>query len=78
MELIQRHRLYQFGLKRLMSFDETLLRSFFKTFFKLPIEDWSGFLANTLPLPKLIVVMLRLFTISPTNVKLGMAGLLKK
>ncbi len=78
MELIQRHRLYQFGLKRLMSFDETLLRSFFKTFFKLPIEDWSGFLANTLPLPKLIVVMLRLFTISPTKVKLGMAGILKK
>lgn len=28
-ELVQRHRLYQFGLQRLMSFDETLLRSFF-------------------------------------------------
>ncbi len=74
-ELVQRHRLYQFGLKRLMSFDEALLRSFFATFFRLPKEDWSRFLANTLPLPKLILVMLRLFTISPLKVKLGMIGI---
>ncbi|KGG15462.1 Lycopene beta cyclase [Prochlorococcus sp. MIT 0602] len=76
-ELVQRHRLYQFGLKRLMSFDEALLRSFFATFFRLPKEDWSRFLANTLPLPQLILVMLRLFTISPLKVKLGMIGLVK-
>ena len=31
-ELVQRHRLYQFGLGRLMSFDEARLRSFFDTF----------------------------------------------
>ena len=71
-ELIQRHRLYQFGLRRLMSFDEERLRSFFATFFRLPREDWSGFLANTLPLPRLIVVMLRLFAISSWKVKVGM------
>ena len=75
-ELVQRHRLYQFGLKRLMSFDESLLRSFFTTFFKLPQKDWSGFLANTLHLPKLIFVMCRLFLISPVKVKLGMVGIL--
>ncbi len=75
-ELVQRHRLYQFGLKRLMSFDEALLRSFFATFFRLPKDDWSRFLANTLPLHKLIFVMLRLFTISPLKVKLGMIGIL--
>ena len=74
-ELIQRHRLYQFGLKRLMSFDEELLRSFFATFFKLPREDWSRFLANTLPLPQLVLVMIRLFYISPLKIKLGMIGL---
>ncbi len=73
-ELIQRHRLYQFGLKRLMSFDEALLRSFFATFFKLPKEDWSKFMANTLPLPQLILVMFKLFIISPLKVKLGMIG----
>ena len=73
-ELVQRHRLYQFGLKRLMSFDESLLRNFFVAFFKLPKKDWSAFLANTLPLPKLIVVMLRLFYMAPLKVRLGMIG----
>ena len=75
-ELIQRHRLYQFGLQRLMSFDETLLRSFFDTFFKLPKKDWFGYLTNTLPLPRLFIVMLRLFYIAPSKVRLGMIGLL--
>ncbi len=77
-ELVQRHRLYQFGLQRLMSFDEALLRSFFATFFKLPKQDWSRFLANTLPFPRLILVMLRLFAISPIKVKLGMMGVVIK
>ena len=77
-ELIQRHRLYQFGLQRLMSFDESLLRSFFDTFFKLPRKDWYGYLTNTLPLPKLFIVMLRLFYIAPSRVRLGMIGLLIK
>ena len=77
-ELIQRHRLYQFGLNRLMSFNESLLRSFFLSFFKLPKEDWFGFLANTLPLPRLLIVMLRLFSIAPIKVKLGMIGIVGK
>tara|TARA_B100000579_G_C22663076_1_gene771886 strand:- start:328 stop:987 length:660 start_codon:yes stop_codon:yes gene_type:complete len=74
-ELVKRHKLYQFGLKRLMSFDEELLRQFFIAFFKLPKNDWSGFLANTLPLPKLIFVMLRLFYMAPSKVRKGMIGL---
>ena len=78
-ELVQRHRLYQFGLQRLMSFDESLLRSFFDTFFRLPIKDWYGYLTNTLPLPRLFVVMLKLFYIAPSKVRLGMIGInLKK
>ena len=71
-ELVQRHRLYQFGLRRLMSFDEARLRSFFATFFQLPREDWAGFLANTLPLPRLLIVMLRLFWLSSWEIRLGM------
>ncbi len=71
-ELVQRHRLYQFGLSRLMSFEESRLRCFFATFFRLPQEDWAGFLANTLPLPKLILVMLKLFWLSPWKVRAGM------
>jgi len=77
-ELVQRHRLYQFGLQRLMSFDEPLLRAFFDTFFKLPKRDWYGYLTNTLPLPRLFLVMLRLFSIAPSQVRLGMIGVLMK
>ena len=71
-ELIQRHKLYQYGLRRLMSFDEEMLRSFFLNFFQLSTNEWSGFLTNTLPLPKLIYVMSKMFVKSPLNIKLGM------
>jgi len=71
-ELTQRHRLYQYGLRRLMSFDESRLRSFFTNFFKLSTKEWVGFLTNTLPLPKLIYVMSKMFINSPLKVKLGM------
>ena len=71
-ELTQRHRLYQYGLQRLMSFDENRLRSFFSNFFKLSTKEWVGFLTNTLPLPKLIYVMSKMFINSPLKVKLGM------
>ena len=71
-ELKQRHKLYQYGLKRLMSFDEKMLRSFFLNFFQLSTKEWSGFLTNTLPLPKLIYVMSKMFIKSPLKIKLGM------
>ncbi len=71
-ELVQRHKLYQYGLKRLMSFDEKMLRSFFLNFFQLSTNEWAGFLTNTLPLPKLIYVMTKMFVKSPLNIKLGM------
>ncbi len=77
-ELVQRHRLYHFGLQRLMSFNESLLRDFFDTFFKLPRKDWYGYLTNTLALPRLFIVMLKLFSIAPSKVRFGMLGLILK
>ena len=74
-ELTQRHKLYQYGLKRLMSFDESKLRSFFSNFFKLSTKEWVGFLTNTLPLPKLIYVMSKMFINSPLKIKLGMLNI---
>ena len=74
-ELKQRHKLYQYGLQRLMSFDESRLRSFFSNFFRLSTKEWIGFLTNTLPLPKLIYVMSKMFINSPLKVKLGMLNL---
>ena len=72
MELVLRHQLYQFGLGRLMGFNERLLRLHFATFFSLPQEDWFGFLTNTLPLPRLMAVMLRLFTLSSWELRRGL------
>ena len=74
-ELTQRHKLYQYGLQRLMSFDESKLRSFFSSFFKLSTKEWVGFLTNTLPLPKLIYVMSKMFMNSPLKIKLGMLNI---
>tara|TARA_A100001388_G_scaffold172869_1_gene129210 strand:+ start:862 stop:2073 length:1212 start_codon:yes stop_codon:yes gene_type:complete len=74
-ELTQRHKLYQYGLQRLMSFEEGRLRSFFSNFFRLSTKEWVGFLTNTLPLPKLIYVMSKMFLNSPLKVKLGMLNL---
>ena len=71
-ELVLRHQLYQFGLGRLMGFKESLLRNHFATFFSLAKEDWFGFLTNTLPLQRLMVVMLRLFALSPWELRRGL------
>ena len=71
-ELVLRHQLYQFGLGRLMGFNEALLRTHFATFFALPREEWFGFLTNTLPLPRLMGVMLRLFALSPWELRRGL------
>jgi lycopene beta-cyclase len=71
-ELVLRHQLYQFGLGRLMGFNEALLRTHFSTFFSLPREEWFGFLTNTLPLPRLMAVMLRLFALSPWQLRQGL------
>ncbi|MGB1002523.1 MAG: lycopene beta cyclase [Prochlorococcaceae cyanobacterium] len=71
-ELVLRHQLYQFGLGRLMGFNEALLRTHFATFFSLPRDEWFGFLTNTLPLPRLMRVMLRLFAMSPWELRRGL------
>ncbi len=71
-ELVLRHQLYQFGLGRLMGFNAALLCTHFSTFFSLPRDEWFGFLTNTLPLPRLMVVMLRLFALSPWELRRGL------
>ena len=72
MELVLRHQLHQFGLGRLMGFNEALLRTHFATFFSLPQEEWFGFLTNTLPLPRLMAVMLPLFALSSWELRRGL------
>ena len=55
-----------------MGFNEGLLRTHFATFFSLPREEWFGFLTNTLPLPRLMTVMLRLFAMAPWELRRGL------
>ena len=72
LELRRKHALYRFGLEKLMRYDDAQLRSFFQTFFRLPTEQWYGFLTNTLSLPELIAAMVRLFFSAPWSVRWGL------
>ena len=71
-ELRSKHALYQFGLGKLMGFSEAELRRFFASFFSLGGPQWYGFLANTLTVPELLAAMLRLFALSPWDVRAGL------
>jgi lycopene cyclase-like protein len=71
-DLRRKHALYQFGLEKLMRFEEAQLRHFFATFFSLPEAQWTGFLANTLNVPELVGAMVRLFAIAPGDVRWGL------
>lgn len=72
-ELVRRHGLYRFGLEKLMRFPEADLQAFFRTFFELPQDQWSGFLTNTMPLSELVGAMVRLFANASPGVRWGLA-----
>jgi lycopene beta-cyclase len=69
---LKKYDLYQFGLEKLMRFDETLLKHFFETFFSLPKAQWSGFLSDSLTTPALVRAMLQLFGKAPNDVRWGL------
>jgi lycopene beta-cyclase len=61
--------IYGFGLETLVGMTATEIACFFDSFFQLPIEGWSGFLAGTLPPSELGAVMTRLFRSLPASVR---------
>ena len=61
--------LYGFGLEALVDMNATAISRFFDSFFQLPLEAWSGFLAGTLAPSELGVVMTRLFRSLPASVR---------
>ena len=61
--------LYGFGLETLVGMNSLAISRFFDSFFRLPREAWSGFLAGTLAPSELGVVMTRLFTSLPASVR---------
>ena len=75
LEMRRKHALYQFGLEKLMRFQEDQLRAFFRTFFGLPAHAWYGFLSNTLSLSALIAAMVQLFLKASWGVRLELIRL---
>tara|TARA_Y100001970_G_C14255615_1_gene875157 strand:- start:1494 stop:2777 length:1284 start_codon:yes stop_codon:yes gene_type:complete len=71
-ELIRKKFLYQFGLEKLMRFEEKLLREFFTSFFNLSKRHWYGFLTDTLTLSELVAAMWKMFLKAPWSVKKGL------
>ena len=71
-DLVRKKSLYQFGLEKLMRFDEKLLREFFESFFQLPKNQWYGFLTDTLSLKEIVNAMWVMFIKAPWSVKKGL------
>ena len=74
-DLRRKQALYQFGLEKLMRFEESQLREFFKGFFALPNQQWYGFLTNTLSITDLVKAMWTMFLKAPWNVRWGLMGM---
>ncbi|MEO1592263.1 MAG: lycopene beta cyclase [Cyanobacteria bacterium J06632_22] len=73
-ERLRKHYIYLFGQETLMRFDQARICQFFDTFFKLPKDKWSGFLADSLTTPELIGSMVQMFGIAPNPVRGGLMG----
>ncbi len=69
---LRKYYLYRFGLEKLMRFDEVLIKQHLDTFFSLPQNQWSGFLADSLSTPELLAAMVRLFAIAPNSLRWGL------
>ncbi|WP_320667991.1 lycopene beta cyclase [Prochlorococcus sp. MIT 1307] len=74
-DLRRKQALYQFGLEKLMRFEEAQLRDFFKGFFALQSDQWYGFLTNTLSLSELVQAMWTMFVKAPWSVRWGLMGM---
>jgi lycopene cyclase-like protein len=73
-ELRWKHAFFRFGLEKLMRFDEERLRHHFHTFFQLPVEQWTGFLTNTLAPRDVLAAMVQLYGQAPWDVRWGLMG----
>lgn len=74
-DLRWKHGFYRFGLEKLMRFEGPQLRQHFATFFRLPREQWFGFLTNTLPPQQLLAAMVGLYGKAPWSLRWGLMGL---
>lgn len=68
----RRYALQRFGMEVLLTLDPAETRGFFDGFFRLPPEDWGGYLAGTLPAAGLARVMARFFALAPAALRTRM------
>jgi lycopene beta-cyclase len=74
---LRKYYLYRLGLEKLMRFNEGQINNHFETFFELPQGQWSGFLADGLTTPELVMAMVRMFGQAPNDVRWGLMELRK-
>jgi lycopene beta-cyclase len=70
----RKHQLYLFGLASLLGCNTAQLQGFFQIFYRLPQQQWAGYLADTLPPSGVAATMLRLFLAAPPALRLALAG----
>lgn len=66
--------LHEYGLERLLGFDDDALRGFFRAFFELPTERWSAYMATASPPGDVAKAMTAVFSAAPWSTRLRLAA----
>ncbi len=70
----RRHALFRFGMEALLRLDAAETRAFFAAFFRLPEEEWAGYLSDRLPARRLARTMGRFFAAASPRLRARLAG----
>lgn len=73
-DALRQRALQQLGLAALLQMDATTLQRFFRAFFSLERPEWSAFLSGARDATELRRVMIGVFRVAPTDVRLRLAG----
>lgn len=73
-DAVRRHALYRFGMETLLTLDGDETREFFDRFFRLPQEDWGGYLADRVTSAELARIMTSFFATAPGELRSRMTA----
>jgi lycopene beta-cyclase len=71
---VRRRNLYLFGLASLLALDQAGLEAFFGAFFRLPRQQWAGYLSDSHDTAALLATMLRLFGRAPHGLRMALVA----
>ncbi|KAA8523275.1 hypothetical protein F0562_009698 [Nyssa sinensis] len=63
---------FLFGLALILQLDIEGIRTFFRTFFRLPNWMWQGFLGSTLSSADLVLFAFYMFVVAPSNMRMSL------